>query len=185
MERTGRLLPEAFWERNAQMEVRIRATATLLPCYGLTGWSGLGMVGDWEWENDHLVTVGLAHGAPDGTDPMLHVHTTVRDPSADVASLRMAAAGPPRDETDTLRRRQAFDAGDDESAMIEVGAAGVRFAVWRDGDRWWAAGHHGEHGLVLEARRIPTSDVGLERVYDLDPYIDGRRAYLRNRRGEA
>jgi len=83
------------------MEERIRATAAVLPCYGLAGWVGLRMIGDWEWENDELVTVGRTHGTPESDGPTPHVHTTIRDPAADVASLRMAAAGPPRDEDDT------------------------------------------------------------------------------------
>lgn len=142
------------------------------------------MIGDWEWENGRLVTVGLAHGVPDGPDPMLHVHTTVRDPGGDVVSLRIAGGGTPLDKDDILRRRREFAAGG-ESVVIEVGTAPVRFTVWRDGDRWGAAGHHDQRGLVLEARRISVSDVGLERINDLEPHLAGRCAHLRERRGEA
>jgi hypothetical protein len=76
-----------------------------LSCYGLAGWSGLPMIGDWTWENDRLVTVGLAHGAPDGPGPILHVHTTLRDPRLDVGALRMPAAEQPRGKDDRFRRR--------------------------------------------------------------------------------
>jgi hypothetical protein len=180
----GRLSPEEFWARYADMEERVRATAGILPCYGLTGWSGLRMIGDWTWENDRLVTVGLVHGAPDPPGPLLHVHTTLRDPRSDVGALRMAAAGPPRAEDDRFRRYE-LDADDGERITIAVDTATIRFTLWGAGDAWWAAGHDDQYGLVLEGRRIRVDEVRLERVYDLEPYLAGRRAYLRQRRGEA
>lgn len=167
------------------MEQHIRSTAAVLPCYGLLGWSGLRMIGDWESENNRLVTAGLAHGAPDGPGPMLQVLTTARDPHADVASLRMAASGQPTGEHDFLRRQGKFDAEGGESVTIKVDSVDVDFTVWRDEDCWWAAGQHHERGLVLEGCCVEVDDVALERVYNLEPYIAGRRAHLRELRGEA
>lgn len=46
-------------------------------------------------------------------------------------------------------------------------------------DAWRVAGHHDGSGLVLETRQIPWTEVGLVRVHDLEPYLAGRRAYLR------
>jgi len=62
---------------------------------------------------------------------------------------------------------------------------GVHFDVWhsREQDQWWAAGRYEGHGLVLEARLVSVKDVGLHRVHDLEPYLDGRRAHLRELRG--
>ena len=185
MQYAGRLSPEAFWAHYEHMEERIRATATVLPTYAPSGWMGLRMIGDWEWENDRLVTVGLAHGAPNGAGPTLHVHTTVRDPVADVVSLPMAAAGPPQDKDDVLRRHGEFHAAAGEPATITVDAAPVSFTVWGEVDQWWAAGHHDGLGLMLEGQRIPVGDIELVRVHDLKPYLAGRRAYLRARRGES
>jgi len=180
----GHLSPEEFWERDAAMEQRVRETSTVLPCYGLVGWSGLRMIGDWEWENDRLVTVGLAHGAPEGTGPRLHVKTTVGDPAAVVALLR-ASAPEARTEGSIARWRRELEAEPDDSVTIEVDSAGVQVDVWHSEgrDRWWAAGHHGGHGLVLEAHLMSAGDVRLHRVHDLEPYLDGRRAYLRQVRG--
>jgi hypothetical protein len=48
------------------------------------------MIGDWHWEGDRLISAGLVHGAPDDDGPMLQMHTTTRDPSQDVQSLRIA-----------------------------------------------------------------------------------------------
>jgi hypothetical protein len=180
-----RLPPEAFWGRYAEMEERIRATAAVLPSYGVAGWGGLVMIGDWQWENEQLVSIGLAHGAP-ADESKLHVHTTVRDPTADVTSLRMAAVRPAWDDKDEmLRRLREFGTVAGESSTIAVDAAPVEFTVWGEAGRWWAAGHHDGFGLVLEGQRIPIGRVELVRIHDLDPYLAGRRAYLRALRGES
>jgi hypothetical protein len=167
------------------MEERIRATAAVLPSYGVAGWGGLVMIGDWQWENEQLVSIGLAHGAPDD-ESKLHVHTTVRDPTADVTSLRIAAVRPAWDDKDEmLRRLREFGTVAGESSTIAVDAAPVEFTVWGEAGQWWAAGHHDGFGLVLEGQRIPIGRVELVRIHDLDPYLAGRRAYLRALRGES
>jgi hypothetical protein len=184
VQQTGHLSPEAFWARYAEMEERIRSTATVLPCYGLVGWTGPRMVGDWEWENGDLVSVGLAHGDPDGDEPALHVHTTTRNAAADVASLRMADAGPPRDADDLRRRRRELRSAGGELSTLSVDGTSVAFTVWTEQERWWAAGRYGGVGLVLESRWLPVGEVELARVDDLEPYLAGRRAHLRALRGE-
>ncbi len=134
MRYAGHLSPEEFWERYAELEQRNRATSAVLPCYGLVGWSGLRMIGDWEWENDRLVTKGLAHGALEGTGPWLHVVTTVREPRADAASLRLASAPAVRNESDVPRRQRKLGADPDDSVTIEVDGVGVHFDVWYSKD---------------------------------------------------
>lgn len=182
---TGQLSPEEFWARDAELEQQIRASSTFLPYRGVDGWSGLQMIGDWQWENDRLVIAGLAHGAPQGTGPRLHVVTTVRDPRSVAASLRSASAAAKRGESDAAHQRRVLEADPDEEVTIPVDGAGVRLDLWHteDQDRWWAAGHHDGHGLVLEAHLVPTTEVGLHRVHDLEPYLDGRRTHLRELRG--
>lgn len=117
--------------------------------------------------------------------PMLQVITTARDPQVDVASLRMAASGQPIGEDDFLRGPGRFDAEGGESLKIKVDSVDVDVTVWRDGDRWWTAGQHHERGLVLQGCCFEVDDLALERVYDLEPYVAGRRAHLRALRGEA
>jgi len=181
----GRLSPEEFWARIAEMEQRVRDTATILPCYGLANWSGLLMVGDWAWENDQLVTVGLGHGDPAGDGPAVHVRTTVHDARREAASLRMTAERRPHDKDDFLRRRHEVDAVPAVEMDIPVDSTPVRFQVWRGADRWWAAADHAAHGLVIESYRMPTDGIKLVRVHDIEPYLAGRRAHLRALRGEA
>lgn len=93
MQVAGRLSPEEFWVRIAAGEQRMHDSATVLPMYGVQGWSGSLMVGGWGWENGRLVTVGLAHGDPAGDGPSVHVRTTVHDPAY---RSGFPANGPPR-----------------------------------------------------------------------------------------
>lgn len=190
MRYAGRLTPEEFWARYAETEQRMRDGAGRLPCYGLAEWSGPRTVGDHMWENDYLATMGLAHGDPDmitGQGPMVHVRTTTRDPLEKVQSLRLyAAAGwPDLGEADQLRLEEELEAAVGEPVTIPVADVPVRFSLWREDQRWWAAGHHGGYGLVLEARQFLSSWVRLVRVYDVEPYLAEARAQLRAWRGEA
>jgi len=184
MRYAGQRSPEEFWARIAEMEQRVGDTATILPCYGLANWSGLLMVGDWAWENDQLVTVGLGHGDPAGDGPVVQVRTTVHDPRREAASLRMTAEGAPRGKDDFLRRRHDVEAVPAVEVDIPLDSTPVRFQVWRRADRWWAAADHGAHGLVIESHRLPTDEITLVRVHDIEPYLAGRRAHLRALRGE-
>lgn len=181
----GRLSPEEFWARIAVGEQRIRDSAATLPTYGVADWPRLLMVGDWGWEDSLLVTVGLAHGVATGDGPAVHVRTTVHDPRSAVASLRMASAGAPHDKSDLLRRREAAVAPSDQIDVL-VDFAPVRFEVCNDGDdRWLAAAEHTGYGLIVESRRTTVDSLALVRVHDVEPYLAGRRANLRARRGAA
>lgn len=181
----GQLSPEEFWARIATSEQQVRDSADILPIYGLAGWSGPLMIGDWGWENGQLVTVGLGHGDPSGHGPAVHVRTTVHDPRTAVASLRMAHLGAPHDEADFLRRRREAEAAPTERVDVRVDSVPVRFEVWNDGDRWWAAAQHADYGLVVEGLRTALDRLALVRVHDIEPYLAGRRAHLRALRGES
>jgi hypothetical protein len=180
----GRLCSEELRRRDAAAEERVRATAGVLPCYGLGEWSGLRMIGDWQWEDGVLVTVGLAHGARDSDGPTLQVLTTVKDPRRHVASLRLDAPGGPWDADTVHDRLRELETAVDEPAVTTVDGDLVPVTVWRHGQRWWAASRDAGYGLVLEARGMPIDCISLARIHDIEPYILGRRAYLRARRSE-
>lgn len=185
MQYAGRLSPAAFWTHQSDVEKQMRATARVMPCYGLAAWSGLRWIGDWQWEHGRLVTAGLAHSAKDGDVPTVQVLTTVRDPREHVASLRLNEPGA-LGAADAVRDRlREFETAAGEPATTTVDAEPVELTVWRDAKRWWAAGRHRGYGLVLEARHIAVEAISLVRVRDIEPYIAGRRAYLRRRRGES
>jgi hypothetical protein len=173
------LSPEEFWARIAASEQRMRESAAILPIYGVAGWSGSLMVGDWDWKNGQLVTVGLAHGHPSGDGPSVQVQTTVLHPRTAVASLRMAHLAAPHDKDDFQRRRREADAAATGHVDIAVDSVPVPFGVWNDGDPWWAAAQQADYGLILEARHMAMDQLALIRVHDIEPYLAGRRAHLR------
>jgi hypothetical protein len=181
---SGWLSPEQFWAHMDALEQRVRSTATVLPCYGLAEWSGRRMVGDWQWQDDRLVAVGLAHGDPAGDGPSLHVLTVVDDPRRKVISLQLAERGARFDEEDAVRRYREAESAPASQIHIPVDAGRIRFDIWRDRDLWWAAADHADFGLVVEARRIPPEGVALVRVHDIELYLIGRRQYLKELRGE-
>lgn len=184
MQFAGRLSPEEFWERIAAGEQRMRDSATVLPMYGVEGWSGSLSVGNWEWENDGLVTVGLAHGGPSGQGPSVHVRTTVHDPGTTVASRGITHLGPPREGGDFPRARGEADVGATSHVNIPVNGVPVRFQVRHEGNVWWGAAQQDGYGLVVEARDMDVDRLALVRVEDIEPYLAGRRAQLRTRREE-
>jgi hypothetical protein len=186
MEFGGRLSPEEFWRHVAADEERIRAAAHLLPLYGLAGWDGPLMTGDWRWSGGELECAGLSHGAPNGAS--LQVVTTAGDPGPIAHTLRMTdeleRLGPPRsgDDLDAMRERLA--AAPARSVTAGLGGRTVEFTRWDGSLRWHAAAPFGEHGLVLEGRDLDPAALQLERVTDVEPYLAGRNAYLRRLRGE-
>jgi hypothetical protein len=185
MRRAGQLSPDEFWRHYGEVEDRVRANAGRLPSYGVAGWSGLKTLGHWGWEDDHLVTCGLTHGALDGSGPMVAVRTTVHDPRREVSFLRLAREGQPRDTADFSRRQREIDSEAGEQRRVLVEDTAVAFSTWRRHEGWYAAGNHDGLGLVLEGRDVSLEQVQLVRVDDLEPYLAGSRADLLARRGEA
>ncbi|WP_194918244.1 hypothetical protein [Catenulispora rubra] len=113
MRMTGKLSPQEFWQRIDQGEARIRAEASALPLFGIDGWTGPRMTGDWGWENDRLVSAGLAHGDRQDGGAFIQVHTTSDDPTESVAGRRMATRMPTiePDQFPTLRAELRADPG--------------------------------------------------------------------------
>jgi hypothetical protein len=174
---TGQLSPEEFWDRITAGEQRMRDSAAVLPVYRLADWAGPVLTGDWEWEDDALVTAGIAHGDPDG--PGVHVRTTTHDPRAEVARLRRPVPAPA--ENLVAATPAAVEIWADGEILVD--GTPVAVELWRDGERWWAAGAHDGRGLVLAGNRVPVQDVALVRVRDLEPFLAGRRDFLRALRG--
>jgi len=181
---SGWLSPEQFWAHMDALEQRMRSTARVLPCYGLAEWPGRRLVGDWEWEDDRLVRVGLAHRDQAGDGTRLQVLTVVDDARREVMSLRMRKRGTPYARQERLRGHHEAESVAANQIDIPVDGVPIRFDIWRDGDLWWTAANHSGFGLVVEARGISPESVALVRVYDIEPYLTGRRQYLRELRGE-
>jgi hypothetical protein len=181
----GRLSPDEFWARMDAMDQRVRDAASVLPCYGLAEWSGPRTLGDWEWEDGRLRAAGLSYGDPVGDGPRLQVRTVLADPRREVTSLRMRERGDPGEVQQRLSRYREAETVADSESDIPVDGLPVRFQTWYERELWWAAAEHAGFGLVLAGRRISPQSVALVRVYDIEPYLLGRRQRLRELRGES
>lgn len=185
MRLTGKLGPQEFWARIDEGEARVRAEAGALPLFGVDGWTGPRMTGDWSWENNRLVSAGLAHGDRQGGGAFIQVLTTSDDPTQAVASRRMATRMPTiePDQLPTVLGELHADPG--TPALVTIEDEPREFRQWSDKSGWLAAGRHGEAGLVIEASvSVDITQLRLARVTDIEPYIAGRRARLRRLRGE-
>lgn len=181
----GRLTPEEFWQRITDSERQIRESAAILPLYGTADrLPQPAMLGNWEWQNGHLMKAGVSYGDPLGEGPLLHVQSTTRPTAEEVALARMASFGPSQDRENDVNRWRSAQDRTSETLDMSIDGSTVRFDLWRDGDQWWAAGEHAGHGVMIEARRLPPQPLALIRIDDLEPYLTGRRSYLRARRGE-
>jgi len=180
---SGRLTPEQFWAHVSSMEDQVRAQAHLLPLYGLAQWDGPRMVGDWGTANGELTTVGLYHGEPDD-GPRVHVMVDTRDPGDPVQERRMSAVDHEADRDAVMAALDRAASPATATVTISVDGNPEIFDHWVDGTTWYAARQHGEHALVIEAHDVSPDDVAVVRVDDVEPYLAGRRAWIRHKRGE-
>jgi hypothetical protein len=179
MDVAGQLGPKQFWAHLSELDEQMRAAAHLLPLYGVAGWPGVVMTGDWEWHNGQLATAELAHGDPLGDGPLVAVKTTN---DLDSVSLPDWLGGPPFSPDGVDIHTEVGPPG---AADISVDGQRTGFDCWRDGPAWYATGSLGDHHLSIEGRHTAPEQVSLIRVLDIEPYVAGRRAYLRALRGEA
>ncbi|MFD6063007.1 hypothetical protein [Rhodococcus wratislaviensis] len=179
----GQLTPDEFWCRVESGEEQVRAGAGSLPTYGLEGWDGPIMIGDWEWDDKELILASLAHGTPD-TNSAVEVVTTVHDPQRQAVRSMERAIGLTPIDADYARRHRAIQDVPGSEIQIRVNGRPTTFTTWGGRERWWAAGTVDGRGVVLEGRRHPLEQVDLVRVDDVEPYLAGRREYLRECRGE-
>ncbi|MGC9667411.1 hypothetical protein ACNTMW_12750 [Planosporangium sp. 12N6] len=185
MRKAGQLTPEQFWARMAQIDDQIRASAHVMPLYGAADLTESIMTGDWHWQNDRLTTAGLIHGEQSGSGPYVHVRITTDDPAAVVSDLRMRSHSDPRDKDPFLKLRERLASTPTTGVEIAINGRLEPFNRWDDGAGWYAATRHGGYGVVIEARELTPDQINLVRVEDIEPYLAGRRAYIRALRSEA
>jgi hypothetical protein len=183
MENIGRLTPDEFWDQFTRTEQQINATFGQLPVFGLDGWAGPVSLGEWDLGSRPPMTVSVMHGTP-GNGPGLQVWTTRQDPRHTVVLYRVMANGPAEDEAEFAARQQRLDAEQGEQIRIRVDGEPEPFTLWDDPGRWWAAGRHHGHGIILDGRDIDPGTVALHEVHDLDPYLAGTRTLIRTLRGD-
>jgi len=131
----------------------VRAAAHETRLFGLQGWDGQVMVGDWEWQNERLMTAGLAHGTPDD-DISVQILTVAGDPHPEaVRSISRATGVSPLEPGYESKREAIRDAPGDVLSILVDGAP-VEFTMWGGPSRWWAAGDVNDAGVMIESRDI-------------------------------
>ena len=174
MDLGAQLTPEQMDAVVLDAQNRVRESFDGMPVFGVSGWSGPLMIGEWSWRDGSR---GLAHGTPDGGS-FVQVHTHPDDARLAVHDLRMSAAGVLGTFTD-------FDSPPDRLAEIVVDETPVLFEVWEDERNAWAGGNYLDHGIVVEARRADLDDLRLRQVTDIEPYLEGQLELIRRARREA
>lgn len=183
----GRLTPEEFWARFDAQDAEIRAEADQLPWYGLADWSGQLRLG-WGRIDGRLVTVDLGYEQGDPADEQtsrVRVLISAEDPDDVIANLRLnGALSNSSTEDDTLAAMQLSMSPPIGTVRISVDGRPEEFDHWVDGINWYAARPHENRTLAIAARHVRPDELSVVRVHDIEPYLAGRRASLRRRRGE-
>ena len=179
----GHLTPDEFWRRVESSEEQVRAGASSIPIYGLSGWGGPIMIGDWEWEDMDLILAGLAHGTPDA-DSCVGVVTTVHDPRRQTVRSMERAIGLTRIDVDYERRHRAIE---DATGIGSRSVSTVVRPPSRSGEDVNAGGPLAP-STASESFSKPVdirwSRLNSLRVDDVEPYLAGWREYIRLCRGE-
>ncbi|MFD6796432.1 MULTISPECIES: hypothetical protein [Prauserella salsuginis group] len=165
----------------------MRDSAGDLPLFGQQAWTGILLTGRWAFSDDETraTTIGLEHGDPDDeATPWLNVLST-RDPADHPVRdlLRDSSSTAPTDRgTAPAHRRGASTATAERRVDIVVDGQPRVFRLWDADDRWYAASEAGDrHAIVIAARHVDP-DVTLVPIRDIEPYLAGRREWIRARR---
>ncbi|GAA1238789.1 hypothetical protein GCM10009676_24220 [Prauserella halophila] len=171
----------------------MRDTAGDLPLFGQQAWNGILLTGPWSFRDDgtgRATTIGLEHGDPDDESvPWLRVLSTCDPADHLVRELRFertlgdrGATGPVDRETVRASRRRTDVSSAESQVEIMVDGQPRTFRRWDTGERWYAAWEPDhEHAIVIAARHLDPADVALVPVHDIEPYLAGRRDWIRAR----
>jgi hypothetical protein len=176
-----RLSPGEMRARADEQEAVIRATAHVLPLYGLDGWAGQRLISSWSRWDDCLELAGLGHGCPTGSEPYVDVlvgSPTTGDVALETRRQRRYGAEPPRDEAAFSRIEEESRAQVPEAVVIPVDDQPHDFQFWPHPGGWIAAATVDGYQIVLRARAVDPSVVRLRVVTDIEPYLQGRRQFL-------
>lgn len=146
-----------------------------------------------------------AHGSPEvgaarGDDAFeVHVHWREGDSRSVVERLRRRA-----ERLDGGSRHRAPSPADGlPDSIVQLALDGLEhpFELWdsapraaaargdsRGGEhagRWWAATTFGGRTLAVEARGVSPDAMALQRITDVEPFLEGRRAWLRRVRADS
>ncbi len=158
---------------------------TDLPLFGLPdSYVGLRMLGDldraYEWEGRETTRVltgesyGLLHGDPlSPSSPTLQVITS-RKSLPVPADLLSAEALRPGSHID-MREPRPF------TTTVSLDGEEVEFEGLQVSGGWVLQASFESHGVTVVGVRFPLDDLLLTRIRNVEPYVSGRRAYLRSK----
>ncbi|MGA1835435.1 hypothetical protein VD659_00755 [Herbiconiux sp. 11R-BC] len=115
----------------------------------------------------------------------MHVHWREGDSREVVERLRRRAVTLANRGSVPFVRVPPTDRLPDRIVDLRVDDRHEPFEVWVRGPLWWAATMLGDRTLAVQARDVPFEDVAFTRVHDLEPYLAGRRDWIRRMRAEA
>ena len=160
-----------------------------MPWYGLAGWPGWLMLGEWSRRDGEPISIGLLHGEGEFTDDdTARVEVFVgSEPPEEVIRQRILAASmvPDPGEEVVMEAMRQVEAGPTGTVSVAVDGQVVLFDHWVREQIWVAAREHDGYTLAVEARQIGPDELDIVRVHDIEPYLVGRRATVRRMRGEA
>lgn len=144
--------------------------AAPVPLYGLdANWTGIRATGDYEYDSDGFVRMGLTHG--DGreiTMPQIHL-VTATGPFDDLAWTLYAYVDDDPANTTTPEV---------VNITMTVDATPTTFQLMHGQNGWAARTTRSDHGLLIEAHNTAAAALQVVTVTDLDPYLAGRRRLL-------
>ena len=174
------LTPAEMAAAEALQEQELSAGFAEGPCYGLADWAGTRMVRGSSRGPDGFRHIELSFEDPQDPRRSVAVLTVVADRfTIKIGELRRRADIVPVGDYETLANEPA------EEITVLVDDRPNAFRLWRDDGYDVAAGSLGGRGVVLGIRGVPSAQVRLVRVADLDPFLAGTRALTARRRDEA
>ena len=181
MEAEGQMDRDGFWAMVAEGEQRIRETFVEFPCFALTKWDGPVMVGEWIYDGGPH---GLLHGDPGLGTRFAQVLTTTHGVNQSIRTMRLGSEGMMGDKETFQQRLDQLDRQEPRIEGIAVDNDRMDFALWQQGEKWWAGAERDGYGIVIEAALLDPAAVSLSSVTDIGPYLAAQRAWLRRIRGE-
>lgn len=180
-EELARIRPEEMRAKAEEQEAAIRASAHILPLYGLDTWDGPRLISSWSRWDDRLEVAGLGHGYPTGSEPYVNVlvgSATVGDIALETRREWRYGTEPPRDEAAFRRIEEELRAQVPKAVVIPIDDQPHDFEFWPHLDGWIAAARVDGYQIVLRARAVDPSTVRLRLITDIEPYLQGRRQFL-------
>ncbi|MGH3443721.1 MAG: hypothetical protein ACRDUY_17070 [Nitriliruptorales bacterium] len=186
----GVLRPELRAERMQEAQDE-RFRRTELPLFGMADWSGFRFIGGSRLEGDEMVAAALVFRMTvDADPPDVRVetaragHAPIRltqerlvDELAGMA-LRRAHGSPDDWFRDTNRLAAELGGRTWSEQDLPIDGAPTPFRVLRERHAWVAVASLNDHVVAIQAEGVAPEDIALERVIDVEPYIQGWRAFL-------